>query len=46
MGASLADGVITYTVAGKQYVAIETGYVSGFFGGSASPAYTLFALPH
>jgi alcohol dehydrogenase (cytochrome c) len=45
MGASLAGGIITYAVSGKQYVAVETGYVSKFYGGTdRAPAYTILAL--
>jgi len=45
LGASVAGGVITYALSGTQYVAVESGYVSKFFGGSGtSPEYSLFAL--
>ena len=45
LGASVAGGVITYALSGTQYVAVESGYVSKFFGGSATtPEYALFSL--
>jgi hypothetical protein len=33
MGGSIAGGVLSYAVNGKQYVAVEFGRVSSFFGG-------------
>lgn len=45
MGKSVAGGVLTYAIDGKQYVAVESGKVSGFFGGQGSASFTVFALP-
>jgi glucose dehydrogenase len=44
MGAGLGGGVVTYRLRDKQYVAVETGGVSKFFGGTAPATFTLFAL--
>jgi len=44
-GGSLGGGVISYEVAGKQYVAAMSGAVSGFFGGSGPAALIVFELP-
>jgi glucose dehydrogenase len=43
MGKSVAGGVLT--IDGKQYVALESGMVSGFFGGQGPASFTVFALP-
>ena len=37
--------VLTYAINGKQYVAVESGKVSGFFGGQGPASFTVFALP-
>jgi PQQ-dependent dehydrogenase (methanol/ethanol family) len=42
-GGSIGGGVITYALAGKQYVAAPSGTVSAFFGGSGLPAVVIFA---
>ena len=44
-GGSIGGGVISYEIAGKQYVATTSGVVSGFFGGSGTSAIIVFALP-
>jgi alcohol dehydrogenase (cytochrome c) len=44
-GGSVGGGVISYQLAGKQYVATTSGVVSGFFGGSGTSAVIVFALP-
>ena len=44
-GGSIGGGVISYDIAGKQYVATVSGVVSGFFGGSGPAAVVIFALP-
>ncbi len=44
-GGEVAGGIVTYAVAGKQYVAAVSGYVSAFFKGSGPAAVTVFALP-
>lgn len=41
---SIAGGIVSYAVAGKQYVAVPHGSLSRFFGGSGSPSVTVFAL--
>jgi alcohol dehydrogenase (cytochrome c) len=43
-GGSVGGGVISYEVAGKQYVAAMSGQVSGFFGGNGPAAVVVFAL--
>lgn len=48
--ASIADGpvgggVISYEIAGKQYVATTSGVVSGFFGASGTSVIIIFSLP-
>ncbi len=43
-GGSVGGGVVTYEIAGKQYVATTSGVVSGFFGGSGTSAIIVFAL--
>jgi len=45
MGKSVAGGVLTYAIDGKQYVPLESGMVSGFFGGQGPASFTVFALP-
>jgi glucose dehydrogenase len=45
MGATVAGGILTYRAGGKQFVAVETGGVSVFFGGNAPAVFTLLALP-
>jgi hypothetical protein len=42
-GGSIGGGVISYAIAGKQYVAATSGSVSAFFGGSGLPAVVIFA---
>ena len=44
-GGSIGGGVISYDIAGKQYVATTSGVVSGFFGGSGTSAIIVFSLP-
>jgi alcohol dehydrogenase (cytochrome c) len=45
-GGVLGGGVITYAVAGKQYVALTSGSLAGFWGRPSVPARILvFALP-
>jgi alcohol dehydrogenase (cytochrome c) len=44
-GGSVAGGVISYELKGRQYVATTSGAVSGFFGGSGPAAIIVFALP-
>ena len=44
-GGTIGGGVISYQLAGKQYVATTSGVVSGFFGGSGTSAVIVFALP-
>jgi alcohol dehydrogenase (cytochrome c) len=44
-GGSVAGGVISYELNGRQYVATTSGAVSGFFGGSGPAAIIVFALP-
>ena len=43
-GGSIGGGVISYALAGKQYVATTSGTVSAFFGGSGLPAIVIFAV--
>ncbi len=43
-GGSVGGGVLTYELAGKQYVATTSGVVSGFFGGSGTSAVVVFSL--
>jgi alcohol dehydrogenase (cytochrome c) len=45
MGKSVAGGLLSYAINGKQYVAVESGKVSAFFGGQGSASFTIFALP-
>jgi len=45
MGKSVAGGVLTYAIDGKQYVVVESDKVSGFFGGQGPARLTVFALP-
>jgi alcohol dehydrogenase (cytochrome c) len=44
-GGSIGGGVISYEIAGKQYVATTSGVISGFFGGSGTSAIIIFSLP-
>jgi alcohol dehydrogenase (cytochrome c) len=44
-GGSIGGGTVTYERNGKQYVAIASGTVSAFFGGSGLPVIAIFALP-
>jgi alcohol dehydrogenase (cytochrome c) len=44
-GGSLGGGTVTYERNGKQFVAIASGSVSAFFGGSGLPLVAIFALP-
>jgi alcohol dehydrogenase (cytochrome c) len=44
-GGTLGAGTVTYERNGKQYVAIPSGSVSAFFGGSGLPMVAVFALP-
>lgn len=43
-GGSVAGGVISYDIGGKQYVAATSGLISGWFGGSGTTAVVIFAL--
>jgi alcohol dehydrogenase (cytochrome c) len=46
LGSSAGGGMITYAVAGKQYLAVVSGPVSVFFpGGKGETAVTVFAVP-
>ena len=44
-GGSIGAGTVTYERNGKQYIAIASGTVSAFFGGSGLPVVAIFALP-
>jgi alcohol dehydrogenase (cytochrome c) len=44
-GGSIGGGTVTYERNGKQYVAVASGSVSAFFGGSGLPLVAIFALP-
>jgi alcohol dehydrogenase (cytochrome c) len=44
-GGSIGAGTVTYERNGKQYVAVASGTVSPFFGGSGLPVVAIFALP-
>jgi alcohol dehydrogenase (cytochrome c) len=44
-GGSIGGGTVTYEHNGKQLVAIASGSVSAFFGGSGLPVVVVFALP-
>jgi alcohol dehydrogenase (cytochrome c) len=44
-GGSIGGGTVTYEHNGKQFVAIASGSVSAFFGGSGLPVVVVFALP-
>ena len=44
MNASAGGGVMTYGADGKQYIAVQSGTVSGFFGGTGNARITVFAL--
>ncbi len=44
-GGSIGGGVVSYELDGKQYVAVTSGVVSGFFGGTGLPTVIVFGLP-
>ena len=44
-GGSMTAGVVTYAVAGKQYVAAASGKGSYYIGGRGSPTVVVFSLP-
>ena len=44
MDAGVGGGMVTYRLPGREYVAVETGGVSKFFGGTAPATFTVFAL--
>lgn len=44
MDAGIGGGMVSYRAHGKQYVAVETGGVSKFFGGTAPATFTVFGL--
>jgi alcohol dehydrogenase (cytochrome c) len=44
-GGSIGGGVVSYELKGKQYVAVTSGVVSGFFGGTGLPTVVVFGLP-
>ena len=44
-GGSIGGGVVSYELDGKQYVAVMSGVVSGFFGGTGLPTVIVFGLP-
>ena len=44
-GGSMAGGVITYAVDGRQYVAAVSGRGSAYFGGKGVPSVYVFTLP-
>ena len=44
-GGSIGGGVVSYELEGKQYVAVTSGVVSGFFGGTGLPTVIVFGLP-
>jgi alcohol dehydrogenase (cytochrome c) len=44
-GGSIGGGTVTYERNGKQFVAVASGSVSAFFGGSGLPLVAIFALP-
>jgi alcohol dehydrogenase (cytochrome c) len=44
-GGSIGGGTVTYQRNGKQFVAVASGSVSAFFGGSGLPLVAIFALP-
>ena len=43
-GGSLGGGVVSYELDGNQYVAVVSGVVSGFFGGTGLPTVIVFGL--
>jgi outer membrane protein assembly factor BamB len=43
-GGSVAGGIISYDIGGKQYVAAASGLISGWFGGTGTTAVVIFAL--
>ncbi len=44
-GGSIGGGVVSWQQKGHQYVAVTSGVVSGFFGGSGLPTVIVFGLP-
>ena len=45
LGGGIAGGIVTYSVGGKQYVAVPSGNVSrATFGGAGTPEVTIFTL--
>ena len=44
-GGSIGGGVVGYEVAGNQYIATTTGWISNFFGGRGSGTIVVFTLP-
>jgi PQQ-dependent dehydrogenase (methanol/ethanol family) len=44
-GGSMAGGLVTYAVDGKQYIAAASGKGSLFFGGKGAPTIVVFTLP-
>ena len=44
-GGSIGGGVVSWQQKGHQYVAVTSGVVSGFFGGSGLPTVIVFSLP-
>ncbi len=44
MPGSIAGGIVSYTVAGRQYVAVPSGGVSRYFGGTGAPLVTVYKL--
>jgi alcohol dehydrogenase (cytochrome c) len=46
LGAPLNGGIVTYTLGGRQFVAVTSGTAGGFWGVPGGPSkVTLFALP-
>jgi alcohol dehydrogenase (cytochrome c) len=45
IGGSIGGGVVSYEVAGKQYAATTTGWISNFFGGRGAGTIVVFTLP-
>ena len=41
----MGGGLVTYTVQGRQYIAVTSGRPSAFFGTTGKPSVTIFALP-
>jgi alcohol dehydrogenase (cytochrome c) len=44
-GGAMTAGIVTYSVAGEQYVAAATGKGSFWFGGPGAPTVVVFGLP-